>query len=133
MRCLTDLLSPNSTMLWSLPPHTDVCVYAYRRVLFLVFFNLCGQILICLSKVGGNTSTKRQIVNHIGFQVTVERRHKGGNSGFRFPVRKHNLCVDDAPHLVCKRLTLISLILKQEHWGFLVSFVICCPNFRFSW
>ena len=49
----------------------------------------------------------------------------------RLPISgaKHNLYVGDAARLVCKQLTLISSILKHEHWGFLVSLVIGCPSF----
>ena len=128
LRCLNDLLSPYSTVLWSLPP-TLTYVNAYRRVLSLVFLNPYGQMSISLSKIGGITSTSRQFVDHIGCQITREWRLKGGKGGYRFPGAKHNLYVGDAARLVCKHLTLISSILKHEHWRFLVSLVIGCPSF----
>ena len=46
---------------------------------------------------------------------------------FQIPGRNYNLCVADAAQLLCKHLTLISSILTLEHWGFLVSLVICYP------
>ena len=69
--------------------------------------------------------TTRQLVDHIGFQIIKERRLKGG----KFPVREHNLCIGDAANLVCKELTLISSILKHEHWG--VTRLACHQLFRF--
>ena len=111
MRCLNDLLSPDSTVLWSLPPDADVyeCLLVF---LFLVFLNPCGQMSNSSSSIVGITSKIRQFVDNIGFHITGDWRLKGG-SVFQFPGRKLNLFVGDAAHLVCKQLTLISWILKH--------------------
>ena len=42
----------------------------------------------------------------IGFQSKGEWRLKRERSGFQFPGRKHNLCVNDAARLVCKQIFL---------------------------
>ena len=49
-------------------------------------FHDCFSCSKSLSKIGRITSTTRQFVNHMGFQITGEGRPKGGKSGF-FPGR----------------------------------------------
>ena len=71
MRCLTDLLSSNLTVLWSLPPQIDERECLQASPLFCVPQHFWPNVEY-LSNIGVITFTTRQFRNHIGFQITGE-------------------------------------------------------------
>ena len=62
--CLNDLLSPNSTVLWSLPPHTEVCECLQTSPVSCASQSL-WQNKLC--NIGGITSTTRQLCRLLDF------------------------------------------------------------------